>query len=100
MDPAGPSLTEESTELAVILNEWSCVDGREIAERLLPPEIVMTETEVFMAFAAEKPSGNMFTCPGNPDTPYVVELPTSIGDRILMPGVELGIDLTDYLEST
>lgn len=98
LDPSGPPLTNESTEIAVILNERSCVDGREIGDRLLHPEIVMTETRVFMAFAAVMPTGNLFTCPGNPDTHYVVELPTPIGDRVLMPGVELGIDLADYVD--
>lgn len=98
LDPSGPPLDEESTEVAVILNEVSCVDGREIGDRLLAPEIVMTETKVFMAFAAERPPGDAFNCPGNPDTPYVVELPAPLGDRTLMPGVELGIDLADYIE--
>lgn len=100
LDPSGPRLTEESTEIAVILNEVPCVDGREIGDRLLPPEIVMTETHVFMAFAAERPPGDFFNCPGNPDTPFVVELPASLGDRTLMTGVELGIDLADYVEGT
>ncbi len=97
LDPARPPLTEESTEIGVVLNEVECVDGREIRDRLLPPEIVMTETQVFMAFAAETPPGTAFTCPGNPDTPYVAELPAPLGDRILMPGVELGIDLAEYV---
>lgn len=98
LDPAGPSLTDESVEVAVILNEMPCVDGREIGDRLLPAEIVMTDTHVFMAFAAKRPPGDFFTCPGNPATPYVVELPAPLGDRTLMPGVELGIDLADYVD--
>lgn len=98
LDPAGPQLTPETTEIAVILNERPCVDGREIGDRLLPPEIVMTRSQVFMAFAAERPPGDAFTCPGNPDTPYVAELPAPLGDRTLMPGVGLGIDLADYVE--
>ncbi len=98
LDPAAPPLTSESTEIAVILNERPCVDGREIGDRLLPPEIVMTGTQVFMAFAAERPPGDAFTCPGNPDTPYVAELPAPLGDRSLMPGVQLGIDLADYVD--
>jgi hypothetical protein len=100
LDPAAPPLTGETTEIAVILNERPCVDGREIGDRLLPPEIVMTGTLVFLAFAAERPPGEAFTCPGNPDTPYVVGLPAPLGDRILMPRVELGIDLAEYVEGT
>lgn len=100
LDPSGTSMTAESTEIEVILNEVPCTDGREIGDRLLPPEIVMTETQIFMAFAAEPPPGDFFTCPSNPDTPYVVELPAPLGDRTLMFGVELGIDLADYVEGT
>lgn len=99
-DPASPPLTEESSEIPVVLNEVPCVDGREIGDRLLPPEIVMTQSQVFMAFAAEMPPGTAFSCPGNPDTPYLAELPAPLGDRILMPGVELGIDLAEYVQGT
>jgi len=98
LDPDGAPLTTDTTELEVILNERPCVDGREIGDRLLPPEIVMTETQVFMAFAAERPPGDAFTCPGNPDTPYVVELPEPLGDRDLVEGVQIGVDLADYVD--
>lgn len=98
LDPAAPPPNADSTEIAVILNERPCVGGREIGDRLLPPEIVTTESRVFLAFAAERPPGDAFECPGNPDMPYVVRLPEPLGDRTLMEGVELGIDLADYVD--
>jgi hypothetical protein len=98
LDPEAEPLSASTVEFGVILTERPCVDGREIGDRLLGPEIVMTETRVFVAFAAERPEGDAFTCPGNPDMPYVVELPEPLGDRELMEGLNVGITLEDYLD--
>jgi hypothetical protein len=98
LDPAGPQLTPDSRQISVILNERECVSGQEIGDRLMGPEIVMTETQIFVAFAAERPDGDAFDCQGNPDTPFVVELPEPIGARELVEGMEIGIDLADYVD--
>lgn len=98
INPEGEPIDASTTDIGVILTERPCVDGREIGDRLLGPEIVMTETQVFIAFAAERPEGDAFTCPGNPDLSYVVELPEPIGDRELMEGLKIGIALEDYLD--
>lgn len=98
IDPEGPELTEESTSIAVILNERECVGGIEIGDRLVGPQVVMTDTQVFVAFAAQRPPGDAFTCQGNPDTPHVVDLPEPLGDRLLVEGVEIGITLDDYVD--
>jgi hypothetical protein len=58
----------------------------------------MTDTQIFVAFAAERPGGDVFDCQGNPDTPFVVELPEPIGARELVEGMEIGIDLADYVD--
>lgn len=96
LDPA--ELSETSTEVAVILNERECVGGIEIGDRLVGPQVVMTATQVFIAFAAERPPGDAFDCQGNPDTDFVVELPEPIGDRELFEGLEIGLTLEDYLD--
>lgn len=98
LDPEAEALTQESTEIDVILHERDCVGGREIGDRLLGPQIVMTGSHVFVAFAAERPEGEAFECPGNPDMPYTVELPMPLGDRELVEGLEIGISLEDYLD--
>lgn len=97
-DPEAPTLSADSTEVHVLLNELECIGGQEIGARLVGPQVVMTETQVFVAFAAEPPGDNDFTCPGNPDTPYVVELPAALGDRMLLEGARLGITLEDYVD--
>jgi hypothetical protein len=42
--------------------------------------------------------GDGFDCQGNRDTPFTVELPEPIGDRRLIEGLEIGIDLADYVD--
>jgi len=97
LDPDGSELTPDSTSVDVLITERDCVDGREVGDRLLEPEVVMTEAEVRMAFATRPPDGDMFTCPGNPETLYTVALPGPLGDREIVEGLAIGIDLEDYL---
>lgn len=98
LDSDADALTPESTEIPVILNERECVGGQQIGERLVGPQIVMTDRQVFLAFAAERPEGDAFECPSNPDMAYTVELPEPMGDRELMEGLEIGISLEDFLD--
>jgi hypothetical protein len=98
LDPETAEPTAESTRVSVILQERECVSGQEIGDRLVGPQIVMTGTKVFVAFTAKGPEGDFFDCQGNPQVPFVVELPEPIGDRELMEGLDLGIDLADYVD--
>lgn len=97
LDPDGPPVAADTEELAVILTERECVGGIEIGNRLVEPQIVMTETQVFMAFASHPPEGDAFDCQSNPDTRYVVSLPEPIGERELVEGLDTGIVLDDYV---
>jgi hypothetical protein len=58
----------------------------------------MTPTQVFVAFAAQRPEGDAFDCQGNPETAAVVELPEPLGGREIVEGLEIGIDLADYVD--
>lgn len=98
LDPAAGSPTEESEEVPLLLTERECVGGQEIGDRLAGPEIVLTEEAALIAFAATPPEGDAFTCQGNPETPYLVELPEPLGQREVRSGLELGISLEDYLD--
>ncbi|HEY6635842.1 MAG TPA: hypothetical protein VI141_09560 [Acidimicrobiia bacterium] len=97
LDPADPAPGSGSTEIDVLITERPCVSGQEIGDRLLGPEIVMTENSVHLAFAAVPPPGDAFDCQGNPETPYRVVLPAPLGDREIVEGMAIGIDLEDYL---
>lgn len=98
IDPNHPEPSAETTRVHLILNERECVDGREIGDRLRGPQVVLTSEEVRIVFVAETPDGDFFTCPGNPDTPFVLELPEPLGDRELVDGFEVGLTLDDYVD--
>jgi len=56
----------------------------------------MTDTEVQIAFAATAQSGAHF-CPANPPQAVIVELPEPLGDRAVVDGLDLGMDLAQFL---
>lgn len=97
LDPEGPELTPDTTELHVMLTERDCASGLEIGDRLLGPQVVMTDESVHIAFAAEAPSGDFQTCPGIAPVPHVVQLPAPLGDREVVPNMNVGHTLEDYL---
>ena len=97
LDPAAPEPAPEDTDMQVLLQEVECVSGQEIGDRLLGPQVVLTDTEVRIAFAAEPPPGDAFTCPGNPETPHTVELPEPLGHRQIVESMSIGISLEDHI---
>jgi hypothetical protein len=97
LDESAPPPAPDDVTVAVLLNERQCVSGQEIGDRLRGPQVVMTETQLFIAFAAEPPPGDAFNCQSNPDVPYVVDLGEPLGERELVEGLATGLDLEDYL---
>ncbi len=99
LDPSAAPLTAESTTIRVLATELACTGGKAMGDRLLGPEVVVTETEVRTAFAAQPLDGEAHECPGNPDQPVAIELSGPIGDRQLVDGLALGVSLEDILQS-
>ena len=97
LDPAAPEPGPDATDLHVLLTERECVSGQEIGDRLVGPQIVITDTDVRLVFAAEPPPGDAHDCQGNPETPYTVELPEPLGDRAIIEAMAIGIRLEDYV---
>lgn len=97
LDPSASPPGPEDTRISVILNERECVSGQPIGDRLVEPQVVVTDTEVHIAFTAQRPPGDAFDCQGNPDDPFTVELPGPIGDRVVVEGLATGLSLEDYL---
>jgi hypothetical protein len=97
LDPSAPEPGPDTTELNVLLTERECVSGQEIGDRLIGPQIVITDTDLRMVFAAEPPPGDAFNCQGNPESPYTVMLPERLGDREIIDGPAIGIRLEDYV---
>jgi hypothetical protein len=97
LDPSTPEPGPETTELHVLLTERECVSGQKIGDRLVGPQVVITDTDVRVAFAAKPPPEDDQTCPGNPEAPYTVELPEPLGDREVIDAMSIGISLEDYV---
>jgi hypothetical protein len=96
LDPEA-QLDTNATTVTVLVTERTCVGGQEVGDRLLDPQVVLTEDALRIAFAAQPPNGDLFTCQGNPETRVTVDLPEPLGDREIIEGLALGIDLEDYL---
>ena len=97
VDPAtqpGPA----STTIAVLAEELSCTGGRAPGERLLGPQVVETDTEVLISFAAIPLTGGQL-CPGNPSTSFTIELDQAIGERTLREGRSTGLTLNELVTS-
>ncbi|MCP4604779.1 MAG: hypothetical protein GY847_30370 [Proteobacteria bacterium] len=90
-------LSPLAATLKVFVTERECVSGQELGDRLVGPQVVMTDHHVRIAFAAEPPPGDSFTCPANPEVRVTVELPEPLGFREIIEGLAIGIDLEDYL---
>ncbi len=74
-----------SKTVGLLLEERNCVGGEPIGDRLIGPEILETDTAVYLAFGAfgwtERSS-----CPGNPSMPYAVELEAPLSGRAIIDG--------------
>ena len=97
IDPAAQPLTSSSTRIELLATERECASGQAMGERLMGPEIVTTETAVFIAFAAVPPPGLSQNCQGNPEQPVVVELDAPLGNRVVADGLAVAGHLEDFL---
>lgn len=80
LDPEGPPLIPESTEVAILLRERDCASGRPPEGRVLAPTIVMTLDAFDVAIGIRKQPTDQ-DCPGNPSYPTRLVLPEPIGAR-------------------
>lgn len=85
LDPPGMT----STELHVLVSETACASGQALGDRLLGPQVVVTDDAVRVAFAAIPLSGAQ-SCQGNPPEPITVALDEPLGERDLLDGRIIG----------
>lgn len=95
LDPTAPT-TAESRLLTLIATERECVSGQPMGDRLLEPEVVLTDEAVLIAMAATPPEGGG-DCPGNPPQTISIELDEPLGDREIRNGLAGFGDLEDFL---
>lgn len=75
------------TEIDVLVTERACNSGEDASGRIVAPAVTLGEERVVVTFAV-RPRGGLLghTCPSNPETPFVLELPEPLGDRALFDG--------------
>ena len=86
LDPDSPP-DPDSTLVHLLVTEVACASGREMGEALQGPQVVETDTEVLVAFAAVPPAERTVNCQGNPSSPVTIELTRPLGDRAIYDGL-------------
>lgn len=79
LDPAFP-LTAESTQLHLLVTERACNSGRDAEGRIQLVVLNEFADNIEVQVGIVPPEGAQ-ECPGNPPTPFVVELSAPLGDR-------------------
>lgn len=78
-----PSPSDQT--LSLLVHEIECASGQPAEGRIAEPEVDYQEDAVLVTMRVERRSDSE-TCPGNPDTPYTLELKEPIGKRTLLDG--------------
>ena len=89
LDPEFPAPDITSAQIHVLATESACTGGSMMGERLLGPQVVETDHDVRIAFAAIPLVGAQ-NCPGNPPTAVSITLERALGDRVLIDGLLIG----------
>lgn len=88
-EPApGADLSPTSQRIDVLLMEFSCSGGTDAVGRVATPDIQYTADAVVVTLRVIPRPGPQ-PCPGNPPTPFTLELAEPLGDRELLDG---GVD--------
>ena len=77
----------DSTTIDLLVTEVACASGREMGDALQGPQVVETDTEVLVAFAATPLSDREVDCQGNPSSRVSVELSEPLGHRTIYDGL-------------
>jgi hypothetical protein len=82
--------TEDSESFTALVTRLEC-SGGETGE-VLEPTVSPEDDRIVVTFAVEPLPPGDYTCPGNDERPYIVELGEPVGDRELADGACLSGD--------
>ena len=82
----GQSLEADQSDFDVIVVELACTGFHTAEGRVTEPAITVSEDAITVVFAVVPLEGDDLECPGHPGTPYVLQLPEPLGDRVLLDG--------------
>lgn len=92
LDPQQPKPTAEDTVVHVLATERACASAQPMGDRLNDPVVLQGETTVSITFSVQPLTGDQ-NCPSNPPTAVEIDLGEPLGDRQLVDGRTVGIDL-------
>lgn len=78
-------LAPESREVDLLVTETACNSGQDARGRIRVLDLVPAEASVTVLLGVVPRPGD-HECPGNPETPFTLELPEPLGDRVLLDG--------------
>ncbi len=81
--PAGFVADPAATSVEVVVDSPGCASGTDPAERMAPPRVEVTDTQVRIAVSTYIVKGPQ-TCPGHGTAALVVDLGQPLGDRTLV----------------
>lgn len=83
---AGPKPAPDETRIEVQAAWIACTSGSRPEDP--QPAVTYAETTISVTIWAIPPSGNAFTCQGNPSSTVIVKLDEPVGDRRIIQGPE------------
>ncbi|MEZ5245412.1 MAG: hypothetical protein R2707_09975 [Acidimicrobiales bacterium] len=96
LDPDQPEPGPDDTVVHVLATERACASAQAMGDRLNEPVVLADESQVSITFSVVPPTGYQ-DCPGNPATAVAVDLGEPLGERRLVDGRDVGIELEDLL---
>ena len=88
VDPSRP-FDDEASSINVLVSELTCTGGQTMGNRLLGPQVVETDTQVILAFAAISRPVETFDCPTNPFKAVTIPLGQPLAGRQVVNGMQL-----------
>lgn len=89
-------LDPTATSLVLTASERGCASGRAMGDRFNEPQVVETATRIAIVLSVQPLSGAQ-DCPGNPFLDVQIELDAPVGDREIVDGRSVGVELVPHL---
>ena len=96
LDPGHPEPGPADTSVHILATERACASAQPMDDRLNDPVVLADASQVSITLSVAPLDGDQ-DCPGNPSTAVEVDLGEPLGDRRLVDGREVGVELEDLL---
>ena len=88
VDTSAEPIEPDSEAIPALVHENACASGQDAGGRIVPPSVVYGPDTVTVTITVRRIAG-VAECPGNPLTPFTIELTEPLGDRTLLDGGQI-----------